>query len=319
MRRVSCSFAIMFWAGAAAAQPASWIEGVGALVPQSYVAGTASQTDLMTMTGLLAAFPARANDPKTPGSAFDPGHVLAVTLERRGDVLVGVSATLRPRRANDRLHRDRVEGDTSTEETIRWFEEGNLEIAAKAANLPAGTVPCDLHAWSADRDPKGLNVRAEPSTKARVLGTLPPPFQFRAKNRSENTPEAGWLTEFRIVGSKEGWFLIEGAEPPGQRYEDEKVYPRKHPKPYAGRGWVHGSKIGAAFANGQTRMGGLFQAPHMDSKWMPAKREGGYPISADGGPKRVLACSGMWGLVESHDGVIGWWRSLCSNQVTNCS
>jgi len=22
---------------------------------------------------------------------------------------------------------------------------------------------------------------------------------------------------------------------------------------------------------------------------------------------------------RSHDGVRGWWRSLCSNQVTNCS
>jgi hypothetical protein len=22
---------------------------------------------------------------------------------------------------------------------------------------------------------------------------------------------------------------------------------------------------------------------------------------------------------ESHDGVRGWWRGLCSNQVTNCS
>ena len=24
-------------------------------------------------------------------------------------------------------------------------------------------------------------------------------------------------------------------------------------------------------------------------------------------------------LVESHDGVRGWWRALCSSQVTNCS
>ena len=39
----------------------------------------------------------------------------------------------------------------------------------------------------------------------------------------------------------------------------------------------------------------------------------------DGGPKRIFACSGLWGLVESEDGVRGWWRSLCSNQVTNCS
>lgn len=41
--------------------------------------------------------------------------------------------------------------------------------------------------------------------------------------------------------------------------------------------------------------------------------------TTDGGPKRSLACSGLWGLVESEDGVRGWWRALCSNQVTNCS
>jgi hypothetical protein len=40
---------------------------------------------------------------------------------------------------------------------------------------------------------------------------------------------------------------------------------------------------------------------------------------ADGGPKRIFASSGYWGLVESENGVRGWWRSLCSNQVTNCS
>jgi hypothetical protein len=175
-------------------------------------------------------------------------------------------------------------------------------------------VPCDLGAWSIDRDPKGLNVRAAPSTRARILGTLPPPFHFRARNRSENTPEGGWLTEFRIIGSKDGWFLIEGAKPPGRDYEDETIYPRNAPKPYAGRGWVHGSKVGASFANGQTRSGGLFQAPHVDARWTPADADGG-----GFGPKRILACSGVWALVESRDGVTGWWRHLCSNQVTTCA
>jgi hypothetical protein len=311
MRRICLSLALIAWAGTAAA---SWIDGVGPLLPQGYVAGTASQTDLLTMTGTLAVFPASANDPKTPGNAFDPGHVLVVKLEQRGDALVGTSATLRPRQADDRLRRDRADDETSSEDLLQQFEEMNREIAAKAATLPAGTVPCDLGAWSTDRDPKGLNVRAEPSAKARILGTLPPPFRFRAKNRSENTPDTGWLTEFRIIGYKDGWFLIEGAKPPGQDYEDEKVYPRNHPRPYPGRGWVHGTKVGASFANGATRQNGLFQAPHIDAKWTPADADGG-----GFGPKRILACSGLWGLVESRDGVTGWWRSLCSNQVTNCS
>ena len=161
-------------------------------------------------------------------------------------------------------------------------------------------------------------MRAEPSVKARVLGTLPPPYRLKMGG-SENTPEGGWLTEFRIIGFKDGWFLIEGATPPGKEYEDEKKYPRNAPKPYAGRGWVAANKIGANYANGGTRMGGLFQAPFVDAKWTPAQRKLGGTLDTDGGPKRILACSGHWGLVESEDGVRGWWRSLCSNQVTNCS
>ena len=154
--------------------------------------------------------------------------------------------------------------------------------------------------------------------KARVLGTLPPPYRLKMGG-SENTPEGGWLTEFRIIGFKDGRFLIEGATPPGKEYEDEKKYPRNAPKPYAGRGWVAANKVGASYANGGTRMGGLFQAPFTDAKWTPAQRKLGGPLDTDGGPKRILACSGYWGLVESEDGVRGWWRGLCSNQVTNCS
>ena len=161
-------------------------------------------------------------------------------------------------------------------------------------------------------------MRAEPSATSRVLGTLPPPYRLRMGGR-ENTPTGGWLTDFRIIGFKDGWFLIEGAKPPGQDYEDETQYPKNAPKPYAGRGWVAANKVGANYANGGTRMGGLFQAPHADAKWTPAQRKLGGTLDTDGGPKRVLACSGHWGLVESEDGVRGWWRALCSNQVTNCS
>ena len=59
-----------------------------------------------------------------------------------------------------------------------------------------------------------------------------------------------------------------------------------------------------------TRMGGLFQAPFVDAKWKQAARKLGGTLDTDGGPKRILACSGHWGLVESEDGVRGWWRSL---------
>jgi hypothetical protein len=294
-------------AGAAIAQTQEpepvWRKGALALVPAGYVGGDAYRTDEAAMTGYLAVYPANASDPKSPGSVFAPRQVLVVRLAKGDGGLRAVSAELKPRA---------TDGDDED------LAKLNAELAQKRAGLPDGTEPCDLGAWSEDRDPKGLNVRAEPSVKARVLGTLPPPYRLKMGG-SENTPEGGWLTEFRIIGFRDGWFLIEGATPPGKAYEDEKKYPRNAPKPYAGRGWVAANKVGASYPNGGTRMGGLFQAPFTDAKWTPAQRKLGGPLDTDGGPKRILACSGYWGLVESEDGVRGWWRSLCSNQVTNCS
>ncbi|MFB6420782.1 MULTISPECIES: SH3 domain-containing protein [Bradyrhizobium] len=280
----------------------AWRASALAFVPAGYVGGTAYRTE--GTTGYLAVYPATSNDPKTPASVFAARQSLVVTLTP--DATRAVSAELKSR------------SEPAPDDDETDFAQLHAELAAKRKTLPEGTEPCALGAWSIDKDPAGLNVRAEPSVKARVLGTLPPPYRLKLGG-TENTPEGGWLTEFRIIGFRDGWFLIEGAKPPGKDYEDEKRYPRNAPKPYAGRGWVAANKVGASYANGSARAGGLFQAPFVDAKWTPAQRELGGPVDADGGPKRLLACSGYWGLVESHDGVRGWWRALCSNQVTNCS
>lgn len=280
----------------------AWRASALALVPAGYVAGTAYRTE--GATGYLAVYPETSNDPKTPASVFAARESLVVRLTP--DATRAISAELKPR------------AEPAPDDDDTDFAKLHADLAARRGALPDGTEPCSLGAWSVDKDPSGLNVRAEPSVKARVLGTLPPPYRLKLGG-AENTPEGGWLTEFRIIGFKSGWFLIEGAKPPGKDYEDDRKYPRSAPKPYAGRGWVAANKVGASFANGYTRAGGLFQAPFVDAKWTPAQRELGGPIDGDGGPKRLLACSGYWGLVESHDGVRGWWRSLCSNQVTNCS
>jgi hypothetical protein len=290
--------------------PPPWRDSALALVPPGYVAGEAygGKGD----AGYLAVYPAGADDPKSPGSVFTPRQVLVVAI-RNGNA---ASVELKAPDGIPRGNTDTTQTDPNgTEEE---FDKLHRELAANRPALPPGTEPCDLGAWSIDKDPKGLNVRAEPNTSARVLGTLPPPYRLKLGGR-ENTPPDGWLTEFKIIGYRHGWFLVEGATPPGKDYEDAARYPRNAPKPYAGRGWVAASRVGANFANGGTRMGGLFQAPHVDAKWTPVKDpQHGNEISADGGPQRLFACSGHWGMVEVHK-VRGWWRSLCSNQVTNCS
>lgn len=275
----------------AAPEQPSWYTSAQRFLPPGTVAGTTISNDEAGLVGVVAIFPASADDPATPGNAFDRGQMLEVKLQRNGGALEAVAAKLRPR------------GPNETADT-EGFE-------ARFKNLPPGTMPCEHGAYSIDRDPKGLNVRAAPSAQAKIVGTLPPPYSFKTKGN--NVPEGGWLTEFTIIGYRDGWFLIEGAKPPGQDYEDEKVYPKNHPRPYSGRGWVARNKVGANFANGGTRIGGLFQAPHADARW--TRVEG---VDGDGSPDRILACSGYWALVEKSR-VRGWWRSLCSNQVTNCS
>ena len=328
MTRLAIVLTGIFIITQAAAQPVTpppaqpeWFASAVTFMPEGYVAGlgfgadSTDPTDSKPLTAYIAAYPRGASDPKSPASAFDAGHVLVVTLNRIGGKLKAVAGELRPR---DKVLTGDVARVTSAARDETEYDTLHAELLAKAKTLPAGTMPCDIHGWSEDKDPKGLNVRAAPDVKSKVLGTLPPPYKFKAKDGSENTPEGGWLTEFSIIGYRDGWFLIERAQPPGKDYEGD-AYPHNAPKPYAGRGWVAANKVGAQYANGDTRMGGLYQAPHTDANWMPAKNEGGSEIGADGGPKKVLACSGFWALVESHDKVRGWWRRLCSNQVTNCS
>ena len=304
---------------------------------------TPSAATRQKLKGIVPVFPATADDPAKFASAFDRGQVLEVELKRNGNALDAASATLRPREPDET---GAPQGTSSADQT-KQFIDINRAVETRFKNLPPGTMACNFGGYSIDKDRKGLNVRAEPSAQSQVLGTLPPPFRFKAKGN--NVPEGGWRTEFLVIGIKNGWFLIQGAKPPGQEYEDARVYPKNHPRPYAappsgakatrgsgaatksaragrslrsparaGRGWVAGNKIGANFANGATQTGGLFQAPDADARWRRVTDRNGNEIGGDTSPDRILACSGLWALVEKN-GIRGWWRHLCSNQVTNCS
>ena len=63
----------------------SWVEGALKFVPGGFVAGYVIRAD--GTTGILPIFPANADDPKTPGSAFDRGQVLVVQLRRSGEAV----------------------------------------------------------------------------------------------------------------------------------------------------------------------------------------------------------------------------------------
>jgi hypothetical protein len=153
--------------GAAVAQTPgpepAWRKSALALVPAGYVGGDAYRTDEAATTGYLAVYPTNADDPKSPGSVLTPRQVLAVKLTRGDSGLSASSAQLQSRVDPTRGNRDTTMTDPDGEE--RQFEKLDAELAASRAKLPEGTEPCSLGAWAADRDPRGLNVRAEPSAK----------------------------------------------------------------------------------------------------------------------------------------------------------
>jgi hypothetical protein len=299
-----------------------WLTEAKKFLPDGYVLGQviAESPDGAEVT--VAVFPASANDPSSPGSVFEPGQALDVLLQSDGGGVIPIAGAFQDREPVAAPLAD--PGDRS-EESYAYLHR---EIWTNGQwYYPTGTEACDLRGWSIDENASGLNVYLKPSTDSRLLGTLPPRYRF--DGATEAAPEEGFFTEFDIIGYRDGWFMIEHAEPPGRAYAYPDTYPDDHPEPFAGRGWISADRVGAQYANGDmpvratdengVPVGGLYQAPSIDAAWTPARNEFGGPISADGGPKRILACSGLWALVESHDGVVGWWRRLCSSQVTNCS
>ncbi len=148
-----------------------------------------------------------------------------------------------------------------------------------------------------------------------MLGIVPPP-RMMPKDREAFGP-APVKSEFRVIGHRDGWFMIENIKPPGVAYD--VPYPRRLPQPFKGRGWVNGHMVGGALANGGLPEGRLYVSPHADAASLEVLDSHGNHIGPDTPIRRIHACSGWWALIETNDGQRGWWRSICSNQATNCS
>lgn len=278
----------------------AWVEGVGGVAGPGWIHGPVRRVTFSGMRGFVSIFRAGSDDPARPGSAFDAGRAIEVDLVLDGDRLVSRGArVVEPHFVQD------VEDWTA-------FVEAREEARRARRRLPAGTEPCDLAAWSNDPDPAGMNVRAAPNASARVVGKVPPPW--KPPGSSGDTGDT-YRSEFRILGYRDGWFLIRDISAPGMAYGES--YPRNRPQPYRGRGWVSARLVGAALANGGLPAGGVSLAPSPHAATRPVPRQG-EPVSTGDVAERLLACSGPWGLIEI-EGTRGWWNGICANQVTNCS
>lgn len=198
--------------------------------------------------------------------------------------------------------------------TIRFLGAlmlGSVLLAAPAPaqqpELPPGATACDIWAWSADEDPKGLNVRAEPSAKAPIVGVIPGPVKVRGGEAGEKE-----RSQFRIAGYKDGWFLVSDL-PENAMRSDSKKYVIK-----GGSGWVSARLVGLAIY-----AGALTAEPRDDAPitvWLSPEKN---RERSDGNSIRykrlkLLSCQGDWIEAETEHGK-GWAKELCGNPLAVCN
>lgn len=157
-----------------------------------------------------------------------------------------------------------------------------LSHAAQAA-----TVRCDVAGYTVDKDPKGLNVRAGPGRRYKVIGRIP-----KLKPTALVT----------ITGSKNGWLRLSKAEDFNQ------------PKPkilFAGTGWVYGRLIATNTRGYETRGAVLRSRP----------KQGARAVAKVPTETEVLfaGCNGRWAKVIWRRKT-GWLASKdqCGLNTTTC-
>ena len=190
--------------------------------------------------------------------------------------------------------------------------------------LPEGATACSVSAFSTSKDRAGAAVRAEPNVRAKILGRLAPPQKATSRDAEDvDYPADGlWRTEFAVIGFREGWFLIDRALHPYDDPERRGVLGRRTTdgvRTYARRGWISLADVGGKLTfHREILPGAIFREPRDDSAPLPARNAFGDPIQGGNSPKTVLACQADWVKVETHDGVVGWWRGLCGEPISDC-
>lgn len=163
---------------------------------------------------------------------------------------------------------------------------------------------CAFEGWSIDRDPAGLNVRAGPSTDARIVGRLPP---FDGEDAGGVVLGRG--PGFTIVEARNGWFYIDRAY--GYAADGETM--RDLPM----RGWISGRHIGFGL---QTEK--AFAAPDLRAPVVTTAGEDGAGRFVELRHRYPSDCKGEWvklrvaGLdrIERE----AWVSGVCGNQETTC-
>ena len=156
-----------------------------------------------------------------------------------------------------------------------------LMSAVPAAAQQRG-ARCNISAYVIDTDPRGLNVRAAPSTRARILRRVSADYPPRVEIRGQS---GDWFRVTRVTNA-----------------EDFSVL-------FRGEGWVHVSMLGFGVANYDPR---LYAAPSRQSRTLVR-------LVPDESRVDLIGCAGDWARVRAGRR-IGWMSrgGICSNPLTTC-
>jgi hypothetical protein len=130
--------------------------------------------------------------------------------------------------------------------------------------------------YSADEDPKGLNIRSGPGIHFPILG------------------KTAWreldMTAFQVLGSENGWFKVKAIGEYG--YRERRIKPLRS---FGDIGWVSGTKLNIHYFEGTNFF--LHVAP------ASTQREKVLVELEVSGPQRIIACEGNWVLIEHYETV----------------
>ncbi len=177
-------------------------------------------------------------------------------------------------------------------------------LAVHAAPLD-GVSKCDLHGFSTDTDPKGTNIRSAPDANAPIIGHIP--------SIASLGPASNANAQFDVLGSKNGWLLIQNVDNGGDPTATPKTF-------FKGQGWISGALAGFAVGTNELRSAPSNDAPIV-AKLVDAEGHG--PDTY--GVKRVNACSGKFAditilktISKTAKPIRGWAGHVCQDQLTTC-
>jgi hypothetical protein len=173
-----------------------------------------------------------------------------------------------------------------------WLACGVLSVAATligcmsdnaaAAAKASATERCAFGAFVQEDDPAGLNVRAAPSTSARILGTLPPSFA------AADNPGFPVRIELDVLGQRDGWFRVEHAR------DNEQLTGRPARQVFGGEGWVSGRKLTVKSQATQGRAAPAAGAPVAIALGDGGSLDGDAIVAAT----HLVDCRGDWAEIE---------------------